>query len=55
MEREYIYNIYVTDTLKGFCKLKVRYADLVSNHSSEDESPEDVISNVRSKIKELGQ
>lgn len=56
MEREYTYKVYVTDAIKNFLQVKVRYADLVFNSiRSEDRSPEEIIFNVRSKIKELGQ
>ena len=54
IKRNVIYHTYVTDALKILGNLNVRYADLIVQKEVETRTPEEIISNVKSKIKKLG-
>ena len=51
-DREDAYRIYVTDVLKGYFGIEIRYADLWK--PIDTRSAEEVIDNLKSKLKEIG-
>lgn len=54
-QRELAYRIYITDSLKSQLGLKVRYIDIIkSEQVIETRSEEEIISNISSKLKEIG-
>lgn len=51
-QRELAYRIYVTDSLKSYLGLNIRYADIFS--PEETRTAEEVIDGVKDKLRQLG-
>ena len=53
-QREWAYRIYVTDALKSFFGLDLRYADLFVPQKVETRTAEEIISNISEGLAKLG-
>lgn len=51
-QREWLYRIYVTDSLKYLAGLNIRYADIFA--PEETRTAEEVIEGVKDKLRQLG-
>lgn len=51
-QRELAYRIYITDSLKAYLGLNIRYADLFT--PEETRTAEEVIDGVKDKLRQLG-
>lgn len=52
-ERDMIYRIYVTDSLKAIGQLDVRYYDFIKNTPIETRSAEEIIDHIKGKLNDL--
>lgn len=50
-DREHAYRIYVTDSLKAYLGIEMRYANLWDK--VDERKPEEIILNIKNKLKEL--
>lgn len=57
-QKEKAYRIYVTDVLQAICnknaEVTQRYADLIKEPVSEARTSEEIITNIKDKLKNLG-
>ena len=53
-QREEVYRIYVTDSLKAFGKFERRYVDLFEPEVQDDRTADEIINHIKSGLQNLG-
>ena len=53
-EKEHAYRIYMTDSMRIFGNLNIRYADLFKNVPEETRTADEIKDSIRNKLKALG-
>lgn len=53
-EHEHCYRIYVTEALKSLAGMNMSYADMIKPQVEETRSKEEIISDIKGKLRKLG-